>query len=96
MRPQNSKPFTPLEKRHVDAVKLLPYSVCSRPEPSDTHHFNQGQHFTTVALCTMRERGSSPAHCQCRPDRQRSCDTDGVLPVFRFDENVLKGMRDGD
>ena len=44
----------------------------------------------------MRERGSSPAHCQRRPDRQGSCDTDGLLPVFRFDEKVLKGMRDGD
>lgn len=47
------------------------------------------------AVCTMRERGSSLAHCQRRPDRQASCDTDGLLPVFRFDENVLKGMRDG-
>lgn len=29
-------------------------------------------------------------------DRQGSCDTDGLLPVFRFDESVLKGMRDAD
>ncbi|MCI1053755.1 hypothetical protein MOQ19_09555 [Stenotrophomonas maltophilia] len=48
------------------------------------------------AVCTMRERGSRPAHCQRRPDRQGGCDTDGLLPVFRFDEDVLKGMRDGD
>lgn len=48
------------------------------------------------AVCAMRERGSSPAHCQRRPDRQGTCDTDGLLPVFRFDENVLKGMRDAD
>lgn len=33
------------------------------------------------AVCTMRERGSSPAHCQRRPDRQGGCDTDGLLPV---------------
>ncbi|WP_414491062.1 hypothetical protein [Stenotrophomonas maltophilia] len=46
------------------------------------------------SVCTMRERGSSPAHCQRRPDRRGNCDTDGLLPVFRFDENVLKGMRD--
>ncbi len=46
------------------------------------------------AVCTMRERGSSPAHCKGWPERQGSCDTDGLLPVFRFDENVLKGMRD--
>lgn len=48
------------------------------------------------AVCTMRDRGSSPAHCKGRPDRQGSCDTDGVLPVFRFDEQVLEGMRDAD
>ncbi len=48
------------------------------------------------AVCTMRDRGSNPAHCLSRPDRQGSCDTDGLLPVFRFDDEVLKGMRDGD
>jgi len=48
------------------------------------------------AVCTMREAGSRPAHCRGRPDRQGSCETDGVLPAFRFDENVLEGMCDAD
>lgn len=46
------------------------------------------------SVCTMRERGSNPAHCKGWPNRQGSCDTDRKLPVFRFDETVLKGMRD--
>ncbi|MGF6420060.1 hypothetical protein ABH900_003577 [Stenotrophomonas sp. AN71] len=58
MRTKNSKAFTPAEKQHVDAVKLLPCSVCSRPGPSDAHHINQGQHFTTVALCKDCHQGS--------------------------------------
>ncbi len=58
VRTKNSKAFTPAEKRHVDAVKLLPCSVCSRPGPSDAHHINQGQHFTTVALCKDCHQGS--------------------------------------
>ncbi|HGM5895209.1 hypothetical protein [Stenotrophomonas maltophilia] len=46
------------------------------------------------SVCTMRERGSNPAHCKGWPNRQGSCDTDGKLPMFRFDEKVLEGMRD--
>ncbi|QKW57016.1 hypothetical protein [Stenotrophomonas sp. NA06056] len=42
----------------MDAVKLLPCSVCRRPGPSDAHHINQGQHFTTVALCKDCHQGS--------------------------------------
>lgn len=42
------------------------------------------------AVCTMRAAGSSPAHCKGWSERQGGCDTDGKLPVFRFDENVLK------
>ncbi len=48
------------------------------------------------AVCSMRDRNGSPAHCLGRPDRQGSCDADGKLPVFRFDEKVLEGMRDAD
>ncbi|HEL3813564.1 TPA: hypothetical protein UMY79_004364 [Stenotrophomonas maltophilia] len=51
MRTKNSKALTLAEKRHLDAVKRLPCSVCSRPGRSDAHHINQGQHFTTAALC---------------------------------------------
>ncbi|PSD33798.1 hypothetical protein C7E17_00220 [Stenotrophomonas maltophilia] len=58
MRSKNSKPLTRVEQRHVQAVKLLPCSVCSRPGPSDAHHINQRQHFTTVALCKDCHQGS--------------------------------------
>lgn len=58
MRSKNSKAFSPAEKRHVEAVKLLPCSVCDAPPPSDAHHINQGQHFTTVALCKDCHQGS--------------------------------------
>lgn len=58
MRTKNAKAFTRDEKHHVDAVKLLPCSVCSRPGPSDAHHINHGQHFTTVALSKDCHQGS--------------------------------------
>ena len=58
MKTKNSKAFTPAEKRHLDAVKRLPCSVCSQPVPSEAHHINQGQHFTTVALCKDCHQGS--------------------------------------
>lgn len=51
MRSKNSKAFTAAERAHLQAVKGLPCSVCDAPAPSDAHHINQGQHYTTVALC---------------------------------------------
>jgi hypothetical protein len=58
MRSKNSKAFTKAEAAHLAAVKSLPCSVCDAPEPSDAHHINQGQHFTTVALCKDCHQGS--------------------------------------
>lgn len=40
MRSKNSKVFTAAEERHVQAVKLLPCSVCNRPGPSDLAALN--------------------------------------------------------
>jgi hypothetical protein len=31
--------------------------VCDAPPPSDAHHIEQGQHFTTVALCKECHQG---------------------------------------
>nr|WP_249341861.1 hypothetical protein [Stenotrophomonas maltophilia] len=42
----------------MQAVKDLPCSVCGLPGPSDAHHINQGQHYTTVALCKDCHQGS--------------------------------------
>jgi hypothetical protein len=47
----NSKHLTRLERAHLALVKTLQCSVCDAPGPSSAHHINQGQHFTTVALC---------------------------------------------
>ena len=58
MRSKNSKPLTPAERVHLEGVKWLPCSVCDAPGPSDAHHINQGQHFTTVALCKDCHQGS--------------------------------------
>lgn len=58
MRSKNSKPLTGAEEAHIKAVKNLPCSVCDAPPPSDAHHINQGQHFTTVALCKDCHQGS--------------------------------------
>lgn len=58
MRTKNAKAITPAEHDHMEAVKWLPCSVCDAPPPSDAHHINQGQHFTTVALCKDCHQGS--------------------------------------
>ncbi|TDB26838.1 hypothetical protein ATCM_03790 [Stenotrophomonas sp. ATCM1_4] len=58
MRTKNAKAITPAERAHLEAVKLLPCSICDAPPPSDAHHINQGQHFTTVALCKDCHQGS--------------------------------------
>lgn len=58
MRSKNSKAFTQSEAAHLAAVKELPCSLCDSPGPSDAHHINQGQHFTTVALCKDCHIGS--------------------------------------
>jgi hypothetical protein len=57
MRSKNSKPFTKAESAHLEAVKSLPCSLCDAPPPSSAHHINQGQHFTTVALCWACHQG---------------------------------------
>lgn len=58
MRSVNSRRHTPAERKHLEAVKHLPCSVCDAPPPSDAHHIKQGQHFTTVALCKDCHQGS--------------------------------------
>lgn len=58
MRTKNAKTITAAERAHLQAVKELPCSVCDAPAPSDAHHINQGQHFTTVALCKDCHQGS--------------------------------------
>ena len=58
MRTKNAKAITRLESEHMAEVKSLPCSVCDASGPSDAHHINQGQHYTTVALCKDCHQGS--------------------------------------
>lgn len=58
MRTKNAKKISSAESAHLAAVKSLPCSVCDAPTPSDAHHINQGQHYTTVALCKDCHQGS--------------------------------------
>lgn len=58
MRSKNSRAFTQAESAHIEAVKGLACVLCDHPAPSEAHHIEQGQHFTTVALCDDCHRGS--------------------------------------
>jgi hypothetical protein len=52
-----SKNLRQADREHLALVKSLPCSVCDAPPPSDAHHIEQGQHFTTVALCKECHQG---------------------------------------
>lgn len=62
MRTKNARRITPAESAHMALVKSLPCSVCDTPGPSEAHHINQGDHFTTVALCVECHRGQLGWH----------------------------------
>jgi hypothetical protein len=53
----HSKNLRQADREHLARVKSLPCSVCDAPPPSDAHHIEQGQHFTTVALCKECHQG---------------------------------------
>jgi hypothetical protein len=46
------------------------------------------------SVCQFRAAGHAGFHCKGWPERAGTCDTDSKLPVFRFDDAVLEGMRD--
>ena len=62
MRSKNSKAFTRAESAHIEAVKSVNCAVCGAPPPSAAHHINQGDHFTTVALCWECHQGKQGIH----------------------------------
>lgn len=81
MRSKNSRAFTHAESEHVAAVKMLPCSVCDAPAPSAAHHVNQGQHFTTVALCWHCHQGKQGIHGDRTLWRIRKLDEWGALNI---------------
>ncbi len=46
------------------------------------------------SVCQFRATGATGFHCKGWPGRAGTCDADGNLPTFRFDDAVLEGMRD--
>ena len=58
MRSKNAKPLSPAERAHVALVKMAGCVVCGASPPNDAHHIEQGQHFTTVALCHDCHQGA--------------------------------------
>lgn len=58
MRSKNSKTITRAEGLHLERVKSCACVICDAPAPSEAHHIEQGDHFTTVALCIDCHRGS--------------------------------------
>lgn len=43
--------LNPTERAHLERVKELACSVCGEPGPSEAHHLEQGQQYTTIPLC---------------------------------------------
>ena len=58
----HSKGLRQADREHLARVKALQCSVCDAPGPSDAHHIEQGQHYTTVALCKECHQGYNGWH----------------------------------
>lgn len=51
MRTKNAARITAAESEHMAKVKSLSCPVCDAPGPSEAHHIEQGDHWTTISLC---------------------------------------------
>jgi hypothetical protein len=49
---------TTAERAHIERVKSTACVICDAPPPSECHEIEQGQWFTSVALCADCHRGS--------------------------------------
>lgn len=58
MQSRNKPAPSAAERAHIERVKSLPCVVCWAPPPSECHEVEQGQWFTSVALCADCHRGS--------------------------------------
>ena len=58
MQSRNKPAPTAAERAHIERVKSMPCVVCWAPPPSECHEIEQGQWFTSVALCADCHRGS--------------------------------------
>lgn len=62
MRTKNSRAITASERAHLERVKGCACVLCDTQPPSIAHHINQGDHFTTVALCEPCHVGRFGVH----------------------------------
>jgi hypothetical protein len=62
MRTKNAARITPAESEHLARVKSTPCVLCDAPPPSIAHHIHQGDHMTTLALCTECHVGKQGVH----------------------------------
>lgn len=62
MRTKNAKGITAAESAHLAAVKLCACVLCDAPAPTVAHHVVQGDHYTTVSLCTHCHVGKGGVH----------------------------------
>ncbi len=62
MHSKNKKAMTVAERSHVERVRSLPCSLCDTHGPSEAHEINQGQWFTSCALCPECHRGGNGWH----------------------------------
>lgn len=62
MRSKNSARITAAEGEHLGMVKTVGCVVCDAAGPNEAHHINQGDHFTTVAVCASCHTGSMGIH----------------------------------
>lgn len=58
MQSKNKPAPTAAERAHIERVKALRCVVCWATPPSECHELEQGQWFTSVALCPDCHRGS--------------------------------------
>lgn len=82
MQSKNKPKPTAAERQHIARVAALPCSVCDAPGPSEVHEPNQGQWFTSIALCPDCHRGpTNGVHGQRRMWAIKKMDEWGALAV---------------
>jgi hypothetical protein len=57
MMSRNKPAPTVAERAHIERVKSTACVICDAPPPSECHEIEQGQWFTSVALCEDCHRG---------------------------------------
>lgn len=62
MRTKNAARITPAESAHMVKVKRCACVLCDASPPCAAHHIEQGDHFTTLAVCEPCHVGKHGIH----------------------------------